>query len=157
MPFVNVVLAIVMATQPVTITGPITGTPTFLNWTPVPGGYAEDHPLPLPTLDITTWLGIAWYWIKTQWLDNQFFGYWLLYQFAVAVFGNAIGQILQKGGFGRLMERNLASASTPAALIESGQVEQTPTQTAIEAPVAKAPAVAEAPPVAEATNTKEAT
>lgn len=129
---VNVVMAVIMAStfQTVTITGPITGTPSFLSWEPSAGpSYADAHPLPLPTLDITTWLGIAWYWFKTHWLDNQFFGYWLIYQFAVAVLGNAIGHVLQKGGFGRLVERNLASASTPASMIRSGQVEQEPEET----------------------------
>lgn len=126
--FINVVMAVIVATSQVTITGPITGTPVFLNWTPSAAPYADDHPLPLPTLDITSWLGVAWYWLKVHWLDNQFFGYWLIYQFAVAVLGNVIGQILQKGGFGRLVERNLASA-TPAAMIESGQAEAEPTET----------------------------
>jgi hypothetical protein len=112
MPFVHVVMAVIMATQfqTVTITGPITGTPTFLNWTPAAeASFADDHPLPLPTLDITAWLGIAWYWIKNHWLDDRFFGYWIIYQVAVIALGDVIGMILQKGGFGRLMGRTLAS------------------------------------------------
>jgi len=90
--------------QTVTVTGPITGTPTFLDWSPGPAPIAEAHPLPLPDLaaDAETWLGITWYWIKTQWLDNEFFNFWLIYQFAVALLGGMIGNILGRGGFFRL-------------------------------------------------------
>jgi len=113
----NVLCALVLATTmtsieastAITVTGPITGTPVFLEWTPGPAPIADAHPLPLPDIggDVGIWLGIAWYWIKTTWLDNRIFGYWLIYQFAVAVLGNLVGQILTRGGFFRLLQRNM--------------------------------------------------
>lgn len=113
----NLVFSLILATtigastlQTVTVTGPITGTPAFLDWSPGPAPIAEAHPLPLPDLaaDANTWLGIAWYWIRVQWLDSQFFNFWLIYQFAVALLGNMIGNILGRGGFFRL-DRKLES------------------------------------------------
>jgi len=84
----------ILASQPVTITGPITGTPSFLSWTPAP---TMQPGLPLPTVDTTLWLGIAWYWIKSTWLDNRLFGYWIIYQVATIALGQFIGAILSKG------------------------------------------------------------
>lgn len=109
-PQLEILPAEISALQPVTITGPITGTPSFLNWTPSP---VEQPEIPLPTLDVSLWLGIAWYWIKTTWLDGQIFDYWIIYQIAVSVLGNVIGMFLSKGSFGRLVERNLAGTGTP--------------------------------------------
>lgn len=104
--FSLIVAATIQASQmqTVTVTGPITGTPAFLDWMPGPAPISEAHPLPLPDLagDAGTWLGIAWYWIKVQWLDSSFFNFWLLYQFVVALLGNMIGNILGRGGFFRL-------------------------------------------------------
>lgn len=98
------ILALMMSAA-ITVTGPITGY-IELEWTPAP---AIGEPLThvLPEIDLYLWLGIAWYWVRSTWLDNKFFGYWLIYQFAVAVLGNLIGSVLGRGSFFRLLERNV--------------------------------------------------
>jgi len=126
---IHVVLLAVLAMQPVpieattmqtgtvTVTGPITGTPVFLGWEP--GTPSPDHvPLDdvLPTIDIVLWLSIAWYWVKNHWLDNRIFGYWLIYQFMVAVLGNNVGHILSRGSFFRLLAKNQPPDRDPVVI-----------------------------------------
>jgi len=75
-----------------TVTGPISSTAVW-DWEP---GVRSMPELPMPDLvsSIDTWLGVAYYWVKTTFIDTNSVDYYIIYNFAVGMLGNAIGNIL---------------------------------------------------------------
>jgi len=109
----NLAFALVLATTistsqvpTATVVGPI---PTIApgSWTWQPGARTvPDLPMPDLMLGIDTWLGVAYYWVKTTFIETDAIGYYLIYNFAVAVLGSAFGNVLGRGGFFRYMSQN---------------------------------------------------